>query len=483
MAATEAVMASSSLSLEKDTAAVLESSGTAAATAAISPATAAAATAEAAAATASAEAAASETAAATASATTAQAGAATAEAAAESASEASAEVATETPASSAEAPTELEATSAEAAAAIPAASAEAATATPAASAEAATATPAPSAEGANATPAVSAEAATKPATEAAAATAAAEAAPATEAAAGSDAGDAKSDMANRLLSLNGVFAVHKPKGPTSAELLNRLKEKLLAEAGMPLPKCNKRKKQTFKIGHGGTLDSAAKGVLVVGVGRGTKMLTNMLSGTKRYIAIGELGKATDTLDSTGKVTEEKPYDKITQEDIEGILEKFTGNIMQVPPLYSALKKDGQRLSTLMKRGEAVEAKPARPVTVYSISLQKFQPPFFTLDVECGGGFYIRSLVSDIGKELSSCANVLELTRTKQGPFTLDDHALPEEKWTIDDIAQALELCASLLPAETGLKKPKPDESKEQALSCESMPLSEVKAEGAAVQAS
>ncbi|KAM6184773.1 pseudouridylate synthase TRUB1 [Rhynchocyon petersi] len=301
----------------------------------------------------------------------------------------------------------------------------------------------------------------------------------TEAATGSEVGDVKSAMANKLLSLNGVFAVHKPKGPTSAELLNRLKEKLLAEAGMPPPKCNKRKKQTFKIGHGGTLDSAAKGVLVVGVGRGTKMLTSMLSGTKRYIAVGELGKATDTLDSTGKITEEKPYDKITQEDIEGILQKFTGNIMQVPPLYSALKKDGQRLSTLMKRGEVVEAKPARPVTVYSISLQKFQPPLFTLDVECGGGFYIRSLVSDIGKELSSCANVLELTRTKQGPFTLEDHALPEEKWTIDDIAQALELCSSLLPAETGLKKPKPEDSKDPALPCVS--LHEAKGEDGAIQ--
>lgn len=80
-----------------------------------------------------------------------------------------------------------------------------------------------------------------------------------------------------------------------------------------------------------------------------------------------------------------------------MLQKFTGDIMQVPPLYSALKKDGERLSTLMKRGEAVEAKPARPVRVYSLSLQQFQPPLFTLDVECGGGFYVRSLVSDIGK--------------------------------------------------------------------------------------
>ncbi|XP_057592227.1 pseudouridylate synthase TRUB1 [Hippopotamus amphibius kiboko] len=291
---------------------------------------------------------------------------------------------------------------------------------------------------------------------------------------GSEARVSKPGLATKLLSLSGVFAVHKPKGPTSAELLNRLKEKLLAEAGMPSSEWTKRKKQTLKIGHGGTLDSAARGVLVVGIGRGTKMLTSMLSGSKRYIAIGELGKATDTLDSTGKVTEEKPYDKITQEDIEGILQKFTGNIMQVPPLYSALKKDGQRLSTLMKRGEVVEAKPARPVTVYSLSLQKFQPPFFTLDVECGGGFYIRSLVSDIGKELSSCANVLELTRTKQGPFTLEEHALPEDRWTIDDISQSLEQCSSLLPAELALKKSKPEESNEHVLSCEYITLNETK---------
>uniref|UniRef100_A0A096NTS8 Pseudouridylate synthase TRUB1 n=1 Tax=Papio anubis TaxID=9555 RepID=A0A096NTS8_PAPAN len=297
---------------------------------------------------------------------------------------------------------------------------------------------------------VAAMAATPPARAAAAVVAAA-------ARTGSEARVSKAALATKLLSLSGVFAVHKPKGPTSAELLNRLKEKLLAEAGMPSPEWTKRKKQTLKIGHGGTLDSAARGVLVVGIGSGTKMLTSMLSGSKRYIAIGELGKATDTLDSTGKVTEEKPYDKITQEDIEGILQKFTGNIMQVPPLYSALKKDGQRLSTLMKRGEVVEAKPARPVTVYSISLQKFQPPFFTL-------------------ELSSCANVLELTRTKQGPFTLEEHALPEDKWTIDDIAQSLEHCSSLFPAELALKKSKPEKSNEQVLSCEYITLNEPKGE-------
>ncbi|CAH6938837.1 Trub1 [Phodopus roborovskii] len=278
---------------------------------------------------------------------------------------------------------------------------------------------------------------------------AADAAAAAAAPTGSQAQVSKAALAAKLLSLSGVFAVHKPKGPTSAELLNRLKEKLLAEAGMPSPEWNKRQRQTLKLGHGGTLDSAAQGVL-------------------------ELGKATDTLDSTGKVTDEKPYDKITREDIEGVLQKFTGNIMQVPPLYSALKQGGQRLSALMKRGEAVEARPARPVTVYSISLLSCQLPLFTLDVECGGGFYIRSLVNDIGRELSSCAHVLELTRTKQGPFTLEEHALPEGRWTIDDIARSLEHCTSLLPDELAFKKPKSEKCSDQALSYEYITLSETK---------
>ncbi|XP_036593010.1 probable tRNA pseudouridine synthase 1 isoform X2 [Trichosurus vulpecula] len=259
--------------------------------------------------------------------------------------------------------------------------------------------------GTAASAAVSAKAAVPSAGGKAAAAASAvltETAAATTAAAGA-AGAGRSAAAAKLLSLSGVFAVYKPKGPTSAELLNQLKEKLLAEAGMPPQDGNKRKKQALKIGHGGTLDSAATGVLVVGIGKGTKMLTSMLSGSKKYIATGELGKATDTLDSTGKITEEKPY-----------------------------------------------------------------------DVECGGGFYIRSLVSDIGKELSSCATVQELTRTKQGPFTLEEHALREDKWTIDGIAQSLEHCMPLLSVEPSVKKLKTEDSKVQAVSSEDKTISQVK---------
>nr|XP_014434973.1 probable tRNA pseudouridine synthase 1 isoform X2 [Pelodiscus sinensis] len=252
--------------------------------------------------------------------------------------------------------------------------------------------------------------------------------------------------AAKLFSLSGLFALYKPKGPTSAHVLNQLKEKLLAEVGIQKD-ARKRKKQILKIGHGGTLDSAATGVLVVGIGKGTKMLSNVLAGSKKYTAIGELGKATDTLDATGKVTEEKPYDQITKEDLERVLQKFKGDIMQVPPLYSALKRDGQRLSSLMKKGEAVEAKPARPVTVYSLSLQNFQPPLFTL-------------------ELSSCANVQELTRTKQGPFTLEEHALHEDKWTIDEIAQSLKQSMLLVAVEPSLKKLKTEHSEESSVNCE-----------------
>ncbi|KAM8837816.1 pseudouridylate synthase TRUB1 [Spinachia spinachia] len=246
---------------------------------------------------------------------------------------------------------------------------------------------------------------------------------------------------SQLQALNGLFAVYKKQGPTSADVLNKLKEVLLKEAGEKNPNPRKRKKQSLKMGHGGTLDSTASGVLVVGVGNGTKMLSTMLAGTKKYVAVGELGKATDNLDASGNVVLEKDFGHITSLDIEEKLKSFTGDIMQVPPLYSALKKDGQRLSVLLMKGHKVEAKPARPVTVHNLTLQEFKPPLFTLDIECGGGFYVRSLVDDLGKALSSCAHVKELIRTKQGQFTLEEHALHEEHWTLEHVLRSLQPCS------------------------------------------
>ncbi|XP_069834917.1 pseudouridylate synthase TRUB1 [Dendropsophus ebraccatus] len=262
------------------------------------------------------------------------------------------------------------------------------------------------------------------------------------------------EKASRLLSLNGLFPVYKAPGATSAQTLNELKSRLLKEAG--LKEFTKRKKQTLKIGHGGTLDSTASGLLVVGIGEGTKMLGAMLTGSKKYTTTGELGKATDTLDASGTVTQEKPYDHITREDMENKLKTFTGNILQVPPLFSALKKNGKRLSCLVREGAEVEAKPPRPVVAHKLTLTNFQPPLFTLDVECGGGFYVRSLIRDIGEALSSCAHVKELIRTKQGPFTLDDDVLREDRWDIEHVARALQTYTP--PEEQASKRLKTEET-------------------------
>lgn len=225
------------------------------------------------------------------------------------------------------------------------------------------------------------------------------------------------------------------------------------------------------MGHGGTLDSAASGVLVVGVGNGTKMLSAMLAGSKKYVAVGELGKATDTLDASGTMTLEKGFEHITRSDMEEKLKSFIGDIMQVPPLYSALKKDGQRLSVLLKQGHKVEAKPARAVTVYGITLQDFSPPLFTLDVECGGGFYIRSLVDDLGKALSSCAHVKSLTRTKQGQFTLED-TLHEEQWTLEHVLRVLKPCPGTNNTTEAPSEPCPKSGQTTAASSEPHPSSE-----------
>lgn len=258
--------------------------------------------------------------------------------------------------------------------------------------------------------------------------------------AGSWSNAAVNSSLSKLQSLNGIFAVYKKQGPTSTDVLNALKEALLKEAGVTKSSPQKRKKQCVKMGHGGTLDSAASGVLVVGVGNGTKMLSGMLAGSKKYVAVGEMGKATDTHDATGTVTMEKDFEHISRLDVEEKLKSFVGDIMQVPPLYSALKKDGKRLSVLLKQGHKVESKPARGVTVYSLTLQDFTPPLFTLDIECGGGFYVRSLVDDLGKALSSCAHVKSLTRTKQGQFTLEEHVLREDHWTLENVLRVLQPC-------------------------------------------
>ncbi|XP_035526309.1 probable tRNA pseudouridine synthase 1 [Morone saxatilis] len=257
---------------------------------------------------------------------------------------------------------------------------------------------------------------------------------------------------SKLQSLNGLFAIYKKQGPTSADVLNTLKEALLKEAGVQNPNPRKRKKQSLKIGHGGTLDSAASGVLVVGVGNGTKMLSTMLAGSKVGSPHGNRNQGGILYHQSGDRELQDQHECLQTFVGEGNTTEFDSDLTGGPYSatfshdllmfchfsYSALKKDGQRLSVMLKKGHKVEAKPARPVTVYNLTLQEFKPPLFTLDIECGGGFYVRSLVDDLGKALSSCAHVKELIRTKQGQFTLEEHALYEEKWTLEHILRSLQ---------------------------------------------
>lgn len=264
--------------------------------------------------------------------------------------------------------------------------------------------------------------------------------------------------------LQGVFAVYKPPGVTSVAVTNFLKKVLTqawvsreadckrASPNLTLATKQRSKSQQcrtihksggwgegrakrLRIGHGGTLDSIAEGVLVVAIGDGCRRLTEFLNGDKCYESIGELGKSTDTLCRAGTVTEERPYGHITRESLEQALASFKGEILQTPPVYSALKFKGRRLSDWARDGVVIEPQPRR-VTVHSLSLLEFAPPQFRISLCCSSGTYVRSVIRDVSQKLGSVAHMVYLCRTRQGPFSLDS-ALHQHQWTPEAIEQAL----------------------------------------------
>ena len=207
---------------------------------------------------------------------------------------------------------------------------------------------------------------------------------------------------NELFS--GVVAVDKPSGMTSHDVVYRLR----------------RLYGTKQVGHTGTLDPLATGVLPVMVGRAVKASEYLTSDNKHYIAGMLLGITTDTEDIEGKVLSEcKELPK--KEEVEAILARFRGEIMQIPPMYSALKVDGQKLCDLARKGVEVERKP-RPIAVYKLELLECEPEKgrYLLDVECSKGTYIRTLVSDIGAALGCGGTMKTLERCEASGFTLDD---------------------------------------------------------------
>jgi tRNA pseudouridine55 synthase len=244
----------------------------------------------------------------------------------------------------------------------------------------------------------------------------------------------------------GLLAVHKPLNWTSQDVVSFVRGILERDArnrgAKPTPIYSRRNKsQKIKVGHGGTLDPLASGVLVIGVGRGTKQLNEYLSGSKAYRASGQLGIETSTLDldPTGHVVKEAPWQHIDEQRLQTVLPKFRGTINQVPPLYSAKRVNGKKLYELARTGAVdddmvIESK---QVEIHNLKLVDVELPHFTIDMECGGGTFVRSLIRDMAYALESVATTTSLQRTKQGPFVLND-CLEKDEWSADKIYDQIE---------------------------------------------
>jgi len=209
--------------------------------------------------------------------------------------------------------------------------------------------------------------------------------------------------------VHGILNVLKPSGLTSMDVVRRLK----------------RLTRQRHIGHGGTLDPLAEGVLPICFGQATRLMEFLVEGVKVYRARVRLGVTTDTYDAEGRVVATADPSGITREQVESALSSFEGVIQQVPPMYSALKRGGQRLYELARSGVEVPREPRR-VRVYRIRLIEWDPPELTLEVEVGRGVYIRSLAHDLGQALGVGAHLTAMVRLRAGPFTLDD-ATPLER--------------------------------------------------------
>lgn len=174
-----------------------------------------------------------------------------------------------------------------------------------------------------------------------------------------------------------------------------------------------------KVGHAGTLDPLATGVLIVCTGKATKMIEELMIGTKGYRATITLGASTPSYDSETEINERSPFDHVTESDIVNVLStNFTGEIEQIPPMYSAVKHKGVPLYKMARVGKEIERK-LRKVEIYSSELIEFVPPEFVVDIHCSKGTYIRSIAHDIGPLLGTLSHLTGLCRTKNGTWTLD----------------------------------------------------------------
>ena len=209
--------------------------------------------------------------------------------------------------------------------------------------------------------------------------------------------------------MDGIFNINKPAGQTSFSVVARIR----------------RLSNERRVGHAGTLDPAATGVLPVCLGKATRIIEFLVDTTKRYKAEIELGATTDTYDSSGQITHRSDPADITREQLDITLGSFRGIIQQTPPMYSAVKHRGQPLYKLARRGIDIERK-SRPVTIHRLEIKNWREPVITTEIECSKGTYIRSLAHDLGKTLGCGAHLKSLVRTGCGDFNVEDSiSMPE----------------------------------------------------------
>jgi tRNA pseudouridine55 synthase len=203
--------------------------------------------------------------------------------------------------------------------------------------------------------------------------------------------------------LSAILNVDKPRGWTSFDVVKFVRGR-----------CGER-----RVGHAGTLDPAATGVLPILIGQATRLTEYLVDTTKTYEATVELGVVTDTYDAEGDVVSESDASGVTEAQVRTALAAFAGEILQAPPVYSALKQDGVPLYKRARRGETVRAVP-RPVSVEQLDIIRFAPPLLELRVVCGKGFYVRSLAHDLGAALGVGGSLQGLVRSRVGSFRLAD---------------------------------------------------------------
>lgn len=230
---------------------------------------------------------------------------------------------------------------------------------------------------------------------------------------------------------HGMINVYKEKGFTSHDVVAKLR-------GI----CKQK-----KIGHTGTLDPDAVGVLPVCLGSATRLCDMLTEKEKEYVAVCRLGLTTDTQDASGKVLTEKEVN-VTPEQLKEVTASFLGDSMQIPPMYSALKVNGKKLYELAREGKEVERKP-RPITVYELELTEEKLPEFTMRVKCSKGTYIRTLCYDIGEKLGCGGIMVSLVRTKVGRFPIEE-ALPLSR--LQELADLGKLDEAVVPVEAVFEK-------------------------------